>query len=158
MEEVQKLAEKVLHTLALKDLTLALAESVSGGLASHLLTNITGSSKNYIGSVICYTAQSKNMMLDVSWDLINDYGTISPEVTEALLDGLKKEAADVGVAIVGVGGRKIEGKPTGLVYIGTGTQICNKVHEFHFTGTRLEIKFKAVKKAFEILLEELSKL
>ncbi len=158
MEEAQDLAKKVLNALKIKELNLAIAESVTGGLASHLLTNIPGCSKNFIGGVVCYSAQSKNMMLGVDWELINEYGTISPEVTEALLDGLKKEAADIGIAIVGVGGQKIEGKPTGLVFIGTGTHICNKIHEIHFKGTRKDIKIKAVKKAFSILLEELEKL
>ena len=158
MEEAQELAKKVLSALEIKELTLAIAESVTGGLASHLLTNVPGCSKHFIGGVVCYSAQSKNMMLDVDWEIINEYGTISPEVTEALLNGLKKEAADIGIGIVGIGGKKIEGKPTGLIYIGTGTHICNKIHEFHFEGTREEIKLKAVRKAFTLLLEELSKL
>src|SRR6056297_1448843 len=136
MEEIQKLAKKVLSVLEMKDLKLAIAESVTGGLASHLITNISGASKVFIGGVVCYSALSKNIMLDVDWSLINDYGTVSPEVTEALLDGLKKDAADIGVAIVGVGGRKIEGKPTGLIYIGTGTHVCNQVHELNFSGSR----------------------
>jgi PncC family amidohydrolase len=156
-EKLPELAKKVLDVLGQKDLTLAIAESATGGYASHLLTNIPGCSKRFIGGIVAYTAQAKNMMLGVDWDLINDYGTVSPEVCEALLTGLKNAGADVGLAITGVAGSKLEGKPTGKFYIGVGTQTCNFIHEFQFEGTRLEIKNQAVEKAYSLLIEELEK-
>jgi PncC family amidohydrolase len=153
----QDLARQVLDVLARKNLTLASAESVTGGLASHLLTNISGCSKYYLGGVVCYTAQAKNMLLGVDWELINDYGTISPEVNDALLTGLKIIGADINFAITGVAGNPLDGKPTGTVFIGIGINGDNHVHDFFFSGSRIEIKEQAVGKAFELLLEELER-
>ncbi|UYP45561.1 Putative competence-damage inducible protein [Candidatus Lokiarchaeum ossiferum] len=155
--ELMDLANQLLAQLKMKNLTLATAESATGGFISHLLTNIDGSSKAFIGGVIAYSAHLKNFTLKVDYDLINDYGTISPEVTEALLDGLKQiMLSDIGIAITGVAGSYIlEGKPRGLMYIGIGTHACNKVKEFRFHGTRMEIKRQCAKATFEFLLAEL---
>ena len=155
--ELMDLTQKVITQLKMKNLTLATAESATGGYLGHLMTNIDGSSKVFIGGVIAYSARLKNFSLKVDYDLINDYGTISPEVTEALLDGLKQiMLSDIGIAITGVAGSYIlEGKPRGLMYIGIGTHTCNKVKEFRFHGTRMEIKRQCAKATFEFLLSEL---
>lgn len=157
-QELNKLAAKVLDLLERKELTLAGAESATGGLASAYLTNIPGCSKHFIGSVVCYTAQAKNMLLDVDWDLINAYGTVSSEVIVAMLNGLNKVGADVTFAITGVAQSPLDGKPTGTVII--GINIMNDIHsnEFNFKGNRLEIKEQAVAKMFELLLAELERL
>ena len=110
-----------------------------------------------MGGYVCYTACAKNAMLNVDFDLINDFGTISAEVTEALLEGLKEHGADIGLAITGVAGEKIEGKPPGHMYIGIGTHSNNKISHFQFNGTRTERKMQAVEKGFELLIEELEK-
>ena len=156
-KQLMELAQQMLTQLRMKSLTVATAESATGGYISHLLTNIDGSSKSFIGGVIAYSAHLKNGTLKVDYDLINDYGTISPEVTEALLDGLKGVIlADIGIAITGVAGSSVmEGKPRGLMYIGIGSQTCNKVKEFHFHGTRIEIKRQCAKAVFEFVLSEL---
>ena len=155
--QIMELAITLLTQLQSKKLTLATAESVTGGLLGHYITNVVGSSQTYIGGVICYSAYSKNSELNVSFDLINEFGTISPEVTGALLDGLKSSfEADMCIAITGIAGtEKLEGKPSGLTYIGIGSRICNKIEEINFEGSRIEIKHLAVKRAFEFLLEEL---
>jgi PncC family amidohydrolase len=148
----------VLDLLSEKNLTLSSAESATGGLASHLLTNITGCSKNYLGGVVCYTAQAKNVFLDVDWDLINDYGTVSAEINEALLKGLKKIGSDLAFAITGAAGSPLDGKPTGTVYIGISNNDNLHVYDYFFNGDRLEIKEQAVCQAFSLLIEELEKL
>jgi len=157
-QELNILAAKVLDLLERKELTLSGAESATGGLASAILTNIPGCSKHFIGSVVCYTAQAKNMLLDVDWDLINAYGTVSPEVIEAMLNGLNKVGADVSYAITGVAQSPLDGKPTGTVVI--GINIMNDIHikEFNFKGNRLEIKEQAVGKMYELLIAELERL
>jgi nicotinamide-nucleotide amidase len=156
--KLDQLAAQMLELLRSNNLKIAVAESVTGGLVSHIITNIDGASKNFLGSVVCYTADSKNILLGVDWDTINEYGTISPEVTEALLDGLRIEGADIGLAITGVAGSTLEGKKRGVVYVGIETQICKQVHNFKFSGTRIEIKRQAVEQAFQILIGELQKL
>jgi len=158
-KKISDLAEIVLTELKMKELTLATAESATGGFFSHIITNIPGSSKNFLGGVVCYSAEAKNIFLDVDFDVINSFGAISIETTEALLNGVRnKMGSDMAVAITGVLGTKMEGKPSGLVYIGIGSRICNNVFDFQFTGSRLSIKKQTVRKALQLLLEEIEKL
>jgi len=154
----QALAKKVLDMLDRKDLSLACAESATGGLASHLLTNISGSSKHFMGGVVCYTAEAKVELLGVAWDLINDYGTISEEVTTELLKGLRKLGADLGFAICGVAGTQLEGKPPGYMVIGISNNERIQIHTCQFSGDRISIKEQAVSKAFELIIAELNQM
>jgi len=155
IDALRNLTLQFFQTLQLKNITLAIAESATGGLASSLITDISGASKIFIGGVVCYTAQAKNMLLDVDWETINDYGTISVETTEALLEGLKKVGADLRIAITGVAGNPIEGKPAGTMIIGIGTNRCNTIRDYKFSGNRIEIKQQAVMEAFKLALDEL---
>lgn len=155
---VQDLAKKVLDLLDRKDLFLACAESATGGLASHLLTNISGASKHFMGGIVCYTAEAKVELLGVNWDLINDYGTISVEVTTELLKGLRKLGADLGFAISGVAGSQLEGKPPGYMVIGISNNERIQVQNFQFSGNRTQIKEQAVAKAFELIIDELNQM
>jgi len=158
-KKISDLAEIVLTELKMKELTLSTAESATGGFFSHIITNIPGSSKNFLGGVVCYSAEAKNIFLDVDFDVINSFGAISIETTEALLNGVRnKMGSDMAVAITGVLGTKMEGKPSGLVYIGIGSRICNNVFNFQFSGSRLSIKKQTVRKALQLLLEEIEKL
>jgi len=158
-KKISDLTEICLLELKMKDLTLATAESATGGFLSHIITNIPGSSKNFLGGVVCYSAESKNVFLDVDFDIINSFGAISPETTEALLNSVRnKLGSDIAIAITGVLGTQMEGKPTGTVFIGFGSRICNKVFDFQFSGSRLSIKKQTVRKALQLLLEEIEKL
>jgi len=155
-KKILDLAQICLLELKMKVLTLATAESATGGFLSHIITNIPGSSKNFLGGVVCYSAESKNVFLDVDFDVINSFGAISLETTEALLNGVRnKLGSDIAIAITGVLGTQMEGKPTGTVFIGFGSRICNKVYDFQFTGSRLSIKKQTILKALQILLEEI---
>ncbi len=158
-KKISYLAEIILTDLKMKELTLATAESATGGFLSHIITNIPGSSKNFLGGVVCYSAEAKNVFLDVDFDVINSFGTISIETTVALLDGVRKKlGSDLAVAITGVLGTQMEGKPTGLVYIGIGSRICNNVYDFQFTGSRLSIKKQTIRKALQLLFKEIEKM
>ena len=158
-KKIMDLAQITLNELKMKDLTLGIAESATGGFLSHAITNIPGSSKNFLGGVVCYSAAAKNIFLDVDFNIINSFGAISVEATEALLNGVKnKLGSDLAVAITGVLGAQMEGKPTGLVYIGIGSRICNKVFDFHFSGSRVSIKKQTIRKALQLLLEEIENL
>jgi len=158
-KKISDLAEIILTDLKMKELTLATAESATGGFLSHIITNIPGSSKNFLGGVVCYSAEAKNVFLDVDFDVINSFGAISEETTIALLNGVRnKLGSDLAVAITGVLGTQMEGKPTGLVYIGIGSRIHNNVFDFQFTGSRLSIKKQTIRKALQILFKEIEKM
>ncbi|MHA1474132.1 MAG: CinA family protein [Promethearchaeota archaeon] len=158
-KKISDLAQIILTDLKMKELTLGTAESATGGFLSHTITNIPGSSKNYLGGVVCYSAEAKNVFLDVDFDVINSFGAISEETTVALLNGVRnKLGSDLAVAITGVLGTQMEGKPTGLVYIGIGSRIYNNVFDFQFTGSRLSIKKQTIRKALQLLFKEIEKM
>jgi len=158
-KKISDLAEIILTDLKMKELTLATAESATGGFLSHIITNIPGSSKNFLGGVVCYSAEAKNVFLDVDFDVINSFGAISEETTIALLNGVRnKLGSDLAVAITGVLGTQMEGKPTGLVYIGIGSRIHNNVFDFQFNGSRLSIKKQTIRKALQLLFKEIEKM
>ncbi len=154
--DINELAKIVLTQCQMKDYTLAVAESATGGYLCHNLTNVQGSSKVFIGGIVAYSSNVKNYALKVDFDTINECGIISPETTDALLEGIKKlMGSDVCIAITGVAGSKIlEGKPRGMMYVGVMIgNICKKVKKFQFEGTREQIKHDTVKATFEFLLE-----
>lgn len=159
-DELVELSKTVISELTSKHLTLAVAESATGGYLSHILTSVNGSSKVFVGGVVAYSAYVKNTIFKVDYDIINDYGAISSETTEALLNGLKKQiSTDIRIAITGVAGSyTMDGKPRGLMYIGIGTPSCNKIEEIQFYGSRLAIKQQTVKRTLEFLLDEIENL
>lgn len=138
------LEEVVADLLKKTGLTLAAAESCTGGLLSSRLTDIAGSSAYFLRSVVSYSNNSKVDMLGVDRDEINKFGAVSQEVVEAMASGVKKiSGADIGVAISGIagpGGGTRE-KPVGTVYFGVDYK-NKKVFSRKrlFAGTRREIK------------------
>ncbi len=157
---IKEIAKLLLDLLKSKNLTLAVAESATGGYISNSLTNIENSSQSFLGGIICYSQKIKSQMLNVNELLMEKHGTVSYEVTEALLDGLHdKINADINLSITGIAGKnQFEGKKSGLVFIGIEmiyegyTKI---IKEFHFSGNREEIKLATTKKAFTLLIKVL---
>ena len=72
-KKISDLGEIVLTELKMKELTLSTAESATGGFFSHIITNIPGSSKNFLGGVVCYSAEAKNIFLDVDFDFLIEF-------------------------------------------------------------------------------------
>ena len=158
---LQTIAETVVFECKMKKYTLSCAESATGGFASHLITNVPGSSQVFVGGVVCYSAFAKQHVLDVDFDIITENGAISKETTSALLEGLKeKMGTDIGIAITGIAGSiPIEGKPRGLMYVGVSTLDMDPfIEECHFEGTRQEIKALTVEKAFKMVLHHLERI
>ena len=116
-----------------------------------------------LASLVVYTAQAKVEFLDVSWDTINENGTISEETTLALLKGLKKVAADISLAITGVAGRPMDGKPIGTMYIGISSKFGTNVNTVMIPTDpsdpdhRIQVKGDAVIAALRLVLEEVKK-
>ncbi|MGD1995140.1 MAG: nicotinamide-nucleotide amidohydrolase family protein [Anaerolineae bacterium] len=121
MEEVMgEVAEVAGERLREQGLTLATAESCTGGLVSHLITNVPGSSDYYRGSVVAYANEVKEALLGVGREAIKEHGAVSPQVALEMAQGVRRALqADVGLAVTGIagpGGGTPE-KPVGLVYI-----------------------------------------
>lgn len=147
--------EKILgYLLYLNNLTLAIAESCTGGLASHLITNISGSSSYFKGGIIAYSNEVKINMLGVRDMTLEKFGAVSKKTAEEMAIGVKKAIkADVGLSITGIAGPtdKIEKKPVGLVYIGLSKGMDTIVKDFLFSGEREEIKEQSVYYAMDLV-------
>ena len=155
------LEQEIGNLLRQKGLTLGVVESATGGLISHLITNVPGSSDYYKGSVTAYSNEIKIKVVGVKEATIAKYGAVSPRVAEEMAQGGRKAlAVDVCIADTGIAGPSgaTPEKPVGLFYIGlslqTGTYSWK--HEFH--GTREQNKRSAAEAALTWLKEYLTSL
>lgn len=144
-----------------KKATIALAESCTGGLISHRITNVPGSSAYFERGIIAYSNQAKLDYLSVSGEILKEFGAVSSETAIAMASGIRKAAnATFGLAVTGIagpGGGTAE-KPVGLVYIAIAGAKGTEVSCFRFDGDRAGIKEKTAEAALAWLLSEVNKL
>lgn len=144
-----------------KKLTLGLAESCTGGLIGHLMTNVPGSSEYFIGSIVSYAYQAKVKLLGVSWDTLRQYGAVSSETVLEMARGARKAfESDLALSvscIAGPGGGT-PSKPVGTSWLGFSTKDGDSSYQFHFEGSRLEVKEQLAHQALQVLLDYLKKL
>ncbi len=137
---------------------MATAESCSGGLIAHRITNVPGSSSYFLGGVVTYSNEAKSDLLGVSVDDIDRFGAVSETVSRQMAQGARKcFDADWGVGVTGIAGPTggTKEKPVGLVYIAVAGARETHVLCNHFTGPRESIKEQTAEKALELLLEQL---
>ncbi len=152
------LAQEVGNLLRQKGLTLGIVESATGGLISHLITNVPGSSDYYKGSVTAYSNEVKIKVVGVKEGTINKYGAVSYQVAEEMAqDGKKILAADICLADTGIAGPTgvTAEKPIGLFYIGLSHQAGTYSQKHNFHGNREQNKRDAAKAALSWLREYL---
>jgi len=158
-----KLAELVVSTSLKKEIKIAGAESCTGGLISAAITAIPGSSKVFEFCVASYSNLAKNLILDVSPEIISKYGAVSSEVAIEMAKGVNKiYQSDIVFAVTGIagpeGGSKV--KPVGTVFIAISNDIKkpNKINVFdeHFDGNRAAVRIKTVDFVLEKILIYLS--
>lgn len=151
-----RLEQKVAKLLKVKQKTLATAESCSGGLLGHRITNIPGSSIFYLGGIIAYNNSVKLKSLNVPGGTLKTLGAVSKETALAMAKGIRKKfKANYGLSITGIAGPTggTKQKPIGLTYVAVATDNGNLCLEYFFKGTRSEIKQKAATQALQLLLE-----
>jgi nicotinamide-nucleotide amidase len=154
-----RLEEEVGALLRQKGLTLGIVESASGGLISHLITNVPGSSDYYKGSVTAYSNEVKVRVVGVKEATINQYGAVSAEVAEEMAQGGKKIlAADICLADTGIAGPSgaAPGKPVGLFFIGLAHGAKTLTRKYNFKGDREQNKQSAAEAALGWLKEYLT--
>ena len=152
------LEQEVGNLLRQKELTLGIVESATGGLISHRITNVAGSSDYYKGSVTAYSNEVKIKIVGVKEDTINKYGAVSPEVAEEMAQGGRKMlASDVCLADTGIAGPTgaTPGKPIGLFYIGLSHQAGTYSQKHYVQGNREQNKLDAAEAALGWLKEYL---
>ena len=149
------------HALRDRQLKIAVAESCSGGLISHLITNVPGSSDYFEYGVVAYSNSAKMQILGVSKIIIESFGAVSSECARAMAEGIKRiSGCDLGLAVTGIAGPGggIPSKPVGLVFMGLATQKSTTVKEFRFSGSRLDNKEQTARQALGIVMEHLDTL
>jgi len=150
---------KISNLLKQKHLTIATAESCSGGLISHSLTNISGSSDYFDRGIVSYSNNAKIKLLDVPEELLEKYGAVSEQVAKAMVEGVRiKSSVDIGIATTGIAGPTggTKEKPVGLVFIAVSTVDETIVKKFKFSGDRIQNKESTCNAAFEMLLDILN--
>lgn len=155
----RNLINKVSDELKKHHVTIATAESCTGGLLAHTLTNVSGSSAYFDRGVISYSNQAKTQLLDIPENLIQKHGAVSKEVAAAMANAIRQNAqVDYGIATTGLAGPTgdTKDKPVGLVYIAVSTKDSIVVKQFLFSGDRLSNKESTCTAALELLLETLS--
>ncbi|MEK6588321.1 MAG: CinA family protein [Chloroflexota bacterium] len=135
--------------------TLALAESCTGGLVSHRITQIAGSSEYLLGGVVAYSDLAKRSILGVDPSTLADHGAVSAETAMEMARGARLAfSAQVGLSVTGIAGPSggSEAKPVGLTYIGVITPEDERVERYLWTGDRQSNKEAAAQAALELLL------
>ncbi|HEV2579134.1 MAG TPA: competence/damage-inducible protein A [Acidobacteriaceae bacterium] len=153
----ESLEEIVLLMLGMRDLKLAVAESVTGGLLSQRLTAIPNASRSFHGGAVVYASEQKTNLCDVPPELIQKHGAVSPEVARALAEGIRKKTeCSLGLSLTGLAGPgggegPDEGKPVGLVYIGFADGEDTQVKQLNLFGDRDRIRFWSTQHALELI-------
>ena len=144
--------------LAVGGFTLAVAESCTGGLIAHRLTEVPGSSAYFTEGVVTYSNESKTRLLGVPAKVIEEYGAVSAEVAEEMAEGVKARAStDFGLAVTGIagpGGGTTE-KPVGLVYIALADDAHTEHRRIMLPGDRHLIRQRASQSALDLLRRRL---
>lgn len=151
-----ELLNKISLSLKKQKLTIATAESCTGGLIANILTNLSGSSDYFDRGFVTYGNKAKMEMLDVSEELLNKYGAVSSQVASEMAEGARKNAnVDIGVATTGIAGPTggTKDKPVGLVYIAISNTQKTEAKKFNFKGNRMQNKESTCTAALEMLLE-----
>jgi len=154
--KIQNLKSKIIKHLASHNLTLAIAESCTGGMLSSWLTEQSGVSNVFKGGVVCYANDVKQRILGVPKQTLQKHGAVSAETATALARGVRKALkADVAIAITGIAGPTgaVSGKPVGTVFIATCEGQKVTARRYQFTGGRKAVREKACVAALQQILD-----
>ena len=154
----ESLEQIVSYYLQMRNLTLAVAESCTGGLLGERITSISGSSRYFVGGAIVYSNELKTEFAGVPAELVEKHGAVSREVAVALAEGIRKRCnANLGVGITGVAGPTggTPEKPVGLVFHALASENGTEVVERTFPGDRKRICWFASQQALDMIRRKL---
>jgi nicotinamide-nucleotide amidase len=152
------LEQIVSYYLQMRNVTLAVAESCTGGLLAERLTSVSGSSRYFLGGAVVYSNELKTAFADVPADLIEHYGAVSRQVAVALAEGIRKGCgAGLGAGVTGVAGPTggTLDKPVGLVFHALASENGTEVIERKFSGDRKRIRWFASTQALDMIRRKL---
>ena len=154
----ESLEQIVGYYLLMRQKTLSIAESCTGGLISERMTRVPGSSEYFLCGVTCYSNQSKINLAEIPPLVIEMNGAVSPEVAKSLAEGIReKTGSNLGLGITGLAGPSggSPEKPVGLVYIALATESTVKCQKFQFGGDRERVRFWASQAALDMVRRSL---
>lgn len=150
----ESLEEVTGNLLRTKKLSLAVAESCTGGMLGGTLTTVPGSSDYFKGGIISYDGEIKEKLLGVPHTLLTRFGEVSEPVAKAMAEGVRKKCnSDIGLSITGIAGPAggSKEKPVGLVYIGLADAGKTLVQKHYFHNGRQAIRLRSVRRALNML-------
>ena len=150
-----KLSADVLKALAGRK--LATAESLTGGGIGSAITSVSGASKVYAGGIISYTNEVKHRVLGVPMEDLDNLGAVSAPVAQAMAEGACRVLqADAAVSVTGLAGPDGDefGHPVGTVFIGYADERTAFAREYHFDGSREQVREQTVEAALALILEQ----
>lgn len=159
-KENETMEDAVVRLLAKNELTVTTAESCTGGMVAAKIVNVPGASDVFNQGFITYSNKAKRKVLDVSKATLKKYGAVSEETArEMALGGVFAADSDACVAVTGIAGPDggTEEKPVGLVYIACCLKDEVTVEEYHFHGTRAEIRDQSATMALDLLRRSILK-
>jgi nicotinamide-nucleotide amidase len=148
------LAEEAIDLLKARGDTIAVAESLTGGMLAAALTAIPGASVAVRGGVVAYATDLKAALLGVPATLLDRHGAVHPEVARAMADGVRSRlGATVGAATTGVAGPDPQdGQPVGTVYIAVSSGVSATVRSLALSGDRRQIREATVEQSLSLLI------
>ena len=150
-----KNAEQIINLLKSKKMSLATAESCSGGMLAQVITSVSGASKVYKFGIVTYSNQSKIEYLKVPLNIVKRYGAVSKQCCHSMVSNLSKISnAKVNIAITGIAGPKggTKLKPVGLVYIGIKKKNKTQIKKYLFINKNREsVRINSVKRSLELI-------
>ena len=152
------LARHIQDRMLERQMKLATAESCTGGLIGHLLTEIPGSSDYYVGGVVSYSNALKQSELGVDSATLEHHGAVSAQTCVAMAEGARhRYGAEMAVAVTGIAGPGggSDAKPVGLTYVGVADSEGHDVRRFVWTEDRHGNKVRSAQAALELVLEHL---
>jgi PncC family amidohydrolase len=155
------LAERSRSLAEALGLTVATAESCTGGLVGHLITAIPGSSSYYRGGFVTYADAVKVRLLGVPTAVLERHGAVSAQVAKAMAEGARASiGADLAVAVTGVAGPAggSEAKPVGLTYVAVAGPRGSEVRRYQWTGDRPANKGRSAEAALRLLVETMERM
>lgn len=153
-------AGELIKTLAARGLTIAAAESLTGGLFMATLVSVPGASAVLRGGVVAYATDVKHSLLGVDAKLLSECGPVHPDVAAQMAAGVRVALeSDVGISTTGIAGPESpDGQPVGTVHIGISTVSGTTVESFVFPGDRSQIRAATVRSALELAFVSLNEL
>jgi len=156
LDTLVRLATTVQGRFRARGLTLATAESCTGGLVAHVITEVPGASGHFRGGVVAYADDVKGSALHVPAALVHSHGAVSAQVARAMAEGVRAAiGSDFAVAVTGVAGPDggTPSKPVGLTYVAVAGPTGMEVRRQVWSGDRRANKLASARAALELLLE-----